>query len=54
VHERVLAAAWQGSRSEGSLSQAAEPSRARHRLCSIKRGEATHHGAEPVSEEKVE
>ena len=54
VHERVLAGASQGSRSEGSLSQAAEPNRARHRLCSIKRGEATHHGAEPVSEEKVE
>jgi hypothetical protein len=54
VLERVLAAASQGKSSEGSLSQAAEPSRARHRLCSSKRGEATHHGAEPVSEEKVE
>jgi hypothetical protein len=54
VHQRILAAAWQGSSSEGSLSQVTEPGRARHRLCSIERGEATHHGAEPVSEEKVE
>ena len=54
VHERVLAGASQGSRSEGSLSQGAQSGGARHRLCSNKRGEATHQGAEPVSEEKVE
>jgi len=54
VQARVLAASSAGGGSEGSVSQAAEPRGARHRLCSSKRGEATHHGAEPVIEEKVE
>jgi len=54
VHERALAAASRGKSSEGSLSRGAESGGARHRLCSSKRGEATHHGAEPVSEEKVQ
>ncbi|HBZ72362.1 MAG TPA: hypothetical protein DEP35_22555 [Deltaproteobacteria bacterium] len=54
VHTRALAAASQRWGSEGSISQGAEPGGARHRLCSTKRGEAMHHGAEPVSEEKVE
>ena len=53
-HDRVLAVASQGKRCEGSFSQVAPSNGARHRLCSIKRGEATHHGAEPVIEEKVE
>jgi hypothetical protein len=54
VHERVSPVTSQGWRSEGSFSQGALRGDARHRLCTNKRGEATHHGAEPVCEEKVE
>ena len=54
VHERVSPVTSQGRRSEGSFSQDALGGDARHRLCTSKRGEATHHGAEPVIEEKVE
>jgi len=55
VHGGVWRAASHGGGGEGSVSQGAKPRGARHRLCSNERGEAaTHHGAEPVSEEKAE
>jgi len=54
VHERVSPLTLQERRSEGSFSQDALCGEARHRLCTSKRGEATHHGAKPVCEEKVE
>jgi len=42
-----------GDERRGSHLPGRQESDARHSLCSIKRGEATHHGAQPLSEEKV-